>query len=78
MCRVGRVGRVDPVFLFVFFHCFFFVIRQSRPAMDMEVPAAATSDTPLPPQWEELYDEAEGKPYFYNNKTDESSWDRPE
>lgn len=48
------------------------------PAMAMEVPAAATSDKPLPPQWEELYDEAEGKPYFYNNKTDESSWDRPE
>ena len=45
--------------------------------MAMEVPAAATSDNTLPPQWEELYDEAEGKPYFYNNDTDESSWERP-
>jgi hypothetical protein len=45
--------------------------------MAMEVPAAATSDNTLPPQWEELYDEAEGKPYFYNNDTDESLWERP-
>ena len=31
----------------------------------------------LPPDWEEVADEASGKVYFWNTKTDEVSWDRP-
>ena len=32
----------------------------------------------LPPHWEMVYGDAEGSNYYYNSKTEESRWERPE
>ena len=32
----------------------------------------------LPSGWEELFDEVEGTPYFYNESLNKTVWDRPQ
>ena len=36
------------------------------------------SEKPLPKGWRELRDKKNGHSYYYNKKTKEKSWDRPE
>jgi hypothetical protein len=40
-------------------------------------PSAPPSAPPLPPGWTEYKDEETGRPYYYNDTSQETSWDRP-
>eukprot|EP00804_Cyclotella_cryptica_P019129 CCRYP_020877-RB/>CCRYP_020877-RB protein AED:0.03 eAED:0.03 QI:259/1/1/1/0.8/0.66/6/654/2801 len=51
------------------------IINEWKPIDTLAMPPA--SKDPLPPGWIEGIDKDSGKPYYYNENTGESSWDRP-
>lgn len=48
-----------------------------EPAAEEATEEAAEGDNDLPPGWIEVVDDASGDIYYFNNDTQESSWDKP-
>jgi hypothetical protein len=50
----------------------------SKPAAAVTAPVPASDDKPLPPNWKQASDPSTGKTYYYNKKSKETRWTRPE
>lgn len=50
-------------------------------ATEMSASVTTSNTTPVPPhtedRWVELFDDASGSPYYYNEATGETSWEHP-
>jgi hypothetical protein len=74
----GGVSLELTLFLFFVFFCSFiffeYIVFFISPAVALQSSAKETKSN-LPDGWEELFDEAEGQAYYFNEATGETVWD---
>ena len=57
-------------------------VQSPAPARQLPTPPPTrqlpTPPPPLPPDWEEVFDEDQQRAYYYNSRTSRTSWERPD